>query len=113
MKSFLLACVPVVLAIAAAPAAHAADPKIVTYFEETCGVCHGDKGQGTPGLAPAFKGNKFITASSEAEIADTITNGREGAAKRYKDLPSPMPKAQVSETRLKGVIAYMKGELQQ
>ncbi|TRZ56679.1 MAG: hypothetical protein D4S02_15095 [Rhodocyclaceae bacterium] len=112
MKAFLLACVPVVLAVAA-PAANAADPKIVAYFEETCGACHGDKGQGTPGLAPAFKGNKFITAGSAAEIAETITNGREGASKRYKDLPSPMPKASMSDTRLQGVIAYLKGELQQ
>jgi len=36
--------------------AHAADPKIVTFFTETCGTCHGEKGEGMKGLAPALKG---------------------------------------------------------
>ena len=108
----LLVCVPFLVAFAA-PNASAADPKIVTYFQETCGTCHGESGQGTPGLAPAFKGNKFITSGSAAEIAETITKGRMGDAKRYKDLASPMPPQSMSDTRLQGVIAYLKGELQQ
>ena len=95
-----------------AGAGAAADPKLVTFFKETCGVCHGESGEGMPGLAPAFKGNKFITEGSTADIAATITKGREGAAKKYKDLPSPMPPASMSDTRLQAVIAYLKGDLQ-
>ncbi|MEP7261270.1 MAG: cytochrome c [Usitatibacter sp.] len=92
--------------------AQAADEKIVNYFKETCGVCHGESGEGTKGLAPPFKGNKFIIEGSEADIAATITKGRMGDQKRYKDLPSPMPAASMSDGRLKGVIAYLKGDLQ-
>lgn len=92
--------------------AQAADAKVVTYFKETCGACHGEKGEGTPGLAPALKGNKFITAGSETDIAHTITKGRAGADKKYKDLASPMPPASMSDGRLKALIAYMKDELQ-
>jgi mono/diheme cytochrome c family protein len=92
--------------------AAAADAKLVTFFKETCGVCHGEKGEGMPGLAPAFKGNAFITGGSEADIAATITKGREGAAKKYKDLPSPMPPQSMSDSRLKAVIEYLKTDLQ-
>ena len=92
--------------------AAAADPKIVAFFKETCGVCHGENGEGMPGLAPAFKGNKFVTQGSAADIAAIITKGREGAAKLYKDLPSPMPPQSMSDTRLQAVIAYLKGDLQ-
>lgn len=90
----------------------AADSKVVSYFKETCGACHGEAGEGTKGLAPPLKGNKFVTGGSEAEIGTTITKGRAGDAKRYKDLPSPMPAASMSETRLAAIIAYMKNELQ-
>lgn len=95
-----------------AGAAQAADKKVVTYYNETCGVCHGEKGEGMKGLAPAFRGNKFITAGSESEIADTITKGRMGDAKRYKDLASPMPPQSMSDGRLKAIIAYLKNDLQ-
>ena len=95
-----------------AGAAHAADPKIVTYFNENCATCHGEKGEGMKGLAPAFKGNKYVTDSSHAELAATITKGRAGDAKKYKDLPSPMPPNSMSEARLKGIIDYIKTDLQ-
>jgi mono/diheme cytochrome c family protein len=100
------------LTVVCASVAQAADPKLVTFYKETCGVCHGENGEGTPGLAPPLKGNKFITEGSAAEIAATITKGREGAAKRYKDLASPMPPASMSDSRLQALIAYLKTDLQ-
>jgi mono/diheme cytochrome c family protein len=107
-KTLLLAA----CAIAGASVAHAADPKLVAFYKETCGVCHGENGEGTTGLAPPLKGNKFVAESPEAEIATVITKGREGAAKRYKDLPSPMPPASMSDSRLKALVAYLKTDLQ-
>jgi mono/diheme cytochrome c family protein len=100
------------LAASAAATVQAADPKIVAYFKETCGVCHGENGEGTPNLAPPLKGNKFVTEGSAGDIASTITKGREGAAKHYKDLPSPMPAQSMSDSRLQGLIAYLKADLQ-
>ena len=100
------------LAVLAAGPAFAADPKIVAYFQETCGVCHGENGEGMKGLAPAFKGNEFITKGSGADIAATITKGRTGDQKKYKDLASPMPPASMSDARLAGIIAYLKNEIQ-
>jgi mono/diheme cytochrome c family protein len=103
-----------ILASSALFAAHAAaaDKKTVTYFQEVCGACHGEKGEGTPNLAPPLKGNKYVIESSEAEIGNTITKGREGAAKHYKDLASPMPAASMSGEKLAALIAYLKNELQ-
>ena len=106
----------IVLAVAAsflAPAALAqSDARIVKFFGETCGTCHGEKGEGIPKLAPALKGNKFVTEGSAADIGHVITKGREGGAKKYPDMPSPMPPNSMSDGRLQGLIAYLKGDLQ-
>jgi len=99
-------------ALAIPAAAVAQDAKLVAYFKETCGACHGESGEGIKGLAPALKGNDWVKSASEADLANVITKGREGAAKRHKDIPAPMPANSMSDGRLKGVIAYLKGDLQ-
>ena len=96
----------------AAGTAAAADAKIVTFFQENCGTCHGEMGEGMKGLAPPLKGNKFVTEGSQGDLAGTITKGRMGDAKRYKDLPSPMPANSMSDSRLSALIGYLKGDLQ-
>ena len=100
------------LAVAVTPPALAADPKIVTYFEETCGACHGEKGAGIPNLAPALKGNPFVTKGSAAEIGEVIVKGRTVEQKKHKDFASPMPAHSMSDSRLAGVIDYIKKDLQ-
>jgi mono/diheme cytochrome c family protein len=95
----------------AAGQALAAEAKTVKFFKETCGVCHGENAEGTPGLAPALKGNEWVKSASEGDLANTITKGRDGAAKRHKEIPGPMPANSMSDGRLKDVIAYLK-ELQ-
>ena len=92
--------------------AFAADAKIVNYFKETCGVCHGEKGEGMKGLAPPLKGSEFVKTASAADLGNTITKGRAGDQKKFKDLASPMPPAQMSDSRLAGIIDYLKGDLQ-
>ena len=89
-------------------AVQAADANTVKFFKETCGVCHGENAEGTPGLAPALKGNAWVKGASEGDLGATITKGREGAAKRHKDIPGPMPANSMSDNRLKNVIAYLK-----
>jgi mono/diheme cytochrome c family protein len=110
MRKTIIASVCGILA-AASVEAYAAEAKTVKFFKETCGICHGENGEGTPGLAPAFKGNAWVKAASDGDIAATITKGREGAAKRHKDIPGPMPANSMSDGRLKDVIAYLR-ELQ-
>lgn len=81
-------------------------------FDGTCAACHGSKGQGTPGLAPALKGDPFVTKGKIAEIEDTIQNGRSGPKKKYKDIPGDMPAWHLPDADLKAVVAYLRGDLQ-
>jgi mono/diheme cytochrome c family protein len=107
MRKILIAAVSAALLGTAGQVA-AAEAKTVKFFKETCGICHGENAEGTPGLAPALKGNEWVKAASEADLAATITKGRDGAAKRHKEIPGPMPANSMSDGRLKDVIAYLK-----
>jgi len=107
MRKTIIATASSLLALAAA-GTYAADANTVKFFKETCGVCHGETAEGTPGLAPALKGNAWVKGASDGDLATTITKGREGAAKRHKDIPGPMPPNSMSDNRLKNVIAYLK-----
>jgi mono/diheme cytochrome c family protein len=111
MRVKILVGVAMAGAVAALPAG-AADEKTVNFFKETCGTCHGEAGEGMKGLAPPLKGSDFVKTASEGDLANTITKGRMGDAKRFKDLPSPMPPNSMSDSRLKALIAYLKGDLQ-
>ncbi len=88
MKRFFGIAV-VALSVAFAGSAIAADGAAV--FKSKCAPCHGADGQGTA-MAPAFKGNAFVKSSADADIAAVIKNGREGAAKKYKNFAIGMPK---------------------
>lgn len=103
----LLACV----AMLAGHAATAADGK--TVFGSNCASCHGPSGQGMPGLAPALKGDKFVTGNLQAVI-DTVKNGRSGDQKHFKDMPVAMPAwgKQLSDADIKAVVDYIRGDLQ-
>jgi cytochrome c oxidase cbb3-type subunit 2 len=108
-KTMIAAAVAALLGSAGNAAA--AEANTVKFFKETCGICHGETGEGTPGLAPALKGNPWVKGASDADLSATITKGREGAAKRHPEIPGPMPANSMSDSRLKNVIAYLR-ELQ-
>lgn len=98
-------------AILASNRAIAADGK--TIFASNCASCHGSAGQGTPGLAPALKGDKFVTSGLQA-VLETVTNGRAGDQKKYKNLPVAMPawSKSLSAGDIKTVVDYIRGDLQ-
>ena len=83
-------------------------------FRKNCVSCHGKNGQGTPGLAPALKGDAFVTGGSVDDVIATVTNGRAGANKHFKDLPIDMPAwgKQLSADDIKAVVDYIRGDLQ-
>lgn len=105
--------VAAMVAVLVLPAVAAAQSeKDIAYFKETCGACHGENGEGMKGLAPPLKGNDWVKKASDGDLASVITKGRAGDAKRHKDIPAPMPANSMSDNRLKGIIAYLKGGLQ-
>lgn len=83
-------------------------------FRTNCVSCHGKSGQGTPGLAPALKGDKFVTGGSVDDVTNTVKNGRAGDQKHFKDLPIAMPawSGKLSDADIKAVVDYIRGDLQ-
>lgn len=45
-------------------------------FTANCVACHGDKGQGTMGVAPNLTDNVWLWGGSEKAVIETITSGR-------------------------------------
>jgi len=84
-----------------------------SVFRTNCVSCHGKSGQGTPGLAPALKGDAFVTGNLE-DVLNTVKNGRSGDQKKYKDLPIAMPAwgGKLSDDDIKAVVDYIRGDLQ-
>lgn len=82
-------------------------------FRTNCVSCHGKNGQGTPGLAPALKGDSFVTGDID-DVMATVKNGRSGDQKHYKDLPIAMPAwgGKLSDADIKAVVDYIRGDLQ-
>ena len=88
-----------------AGAAMAADG--VAIYKSKCAMCHGADGQGSA-MGPAFKGNEFVTSGSEKVITEVILNGRNGAAKKYKNLAMGMPALKLSGSEVSAVVAHLK-----
>ncbi|HEX5339833.1 MAG TPA: c-type cytochrome [Gammaproteobacteria bacterium] len=99
------------IAALAIPAVASADTG-ADIFGSKCVSCHGKDGQGTPGLAPALKGDPFVVSGKLEDIEATIQNGRAGDQKKYKDIPVAMPPWHLSDADLKAVVAYIRGDLQ-
>ncbi|MBZ0220738.1 MAG: cytochrome c [Candidatus Methylomirabilis sp.] len=77
-------------------------------YKAKCVACHGADGQGTA-MAPGFKGSEWVKSTADADIATVITNGREGAAKAYKNFAMGMPKQKLSDDEVKAVVEHLKG----
>jgi mono/diheme cytochrome c family protein len=89
-----------------------ADSMGETIFKTDCVSCHGQNGEGTPGVAPALHGDTFVISGSITDIENTIQNGRSGDQKHYKDIPVAMPAWHFPQDKLKAVVAYIRGDLQ-
>ena len=76
-------------------------------FKSKCSACHGQKAQGTPGMAPQLAGSDFIKGDA-GPIKTTIMNGRSGAAKKYKNFPMAMPKLGISAADADAIVSYLK-----
>ena len=79
----------------------------VAIYKSKCAMCHGADGQGSA-MGTAFKGNEFIASSSEKVITEVILKGRNGAAKKYKNLSMGMPAQKLSDAEVSAVVAHLK-----
>lgn len=81
-------------------------------YKAKCAACHGAKGEGMKGMAPAQKGNEFITKGKAEDVKKVILEGRAGAAKKYKEFAIDMPKSGLSDADAAEVVKFMQGDLQ-
>jgi len=93
----------IAMAILFSGAALAADGAAI--YRTNCASCHGPNGQGSP-MGPAIQGNKFVLESDDKAVADVIRNGREGAAKLYKDISMGMPAQRLTDEELTAIVEY-------
>jgi cytochrome c oxidase cbb3-type subunit 3 len=103
-----------ILGVAALAAAAPAFADGGDVFRTNCASCHGKDGKGQPYIAPALKGDAFVTGSKAEDIQATIENGRSGDQKHYKDIKVAMPawKGKLSDADIQAVIAFLQGDLQ-
>lgn len=106
-KKLLLA-----LCLGAASSVALAASQGANVFEDVCSACHGDKGQGIPGLAPPLKGSAYVKSTDAKALAAMIQKGRAGADKKFPNFPSPMPPYGGGTTRAEAVANYIKVDLQ-
>jgi len=77
-------------------------------YKAKCAACHGADGQGTA-MAPAFAGNEWVAAASDADVAGTITAGRQGAQKKYKKFAIGMPAQKgMADADVAALVAHLK-----
>lgn len=108
MKKILVTvCALSMLGATAAMAKEAAE-----IFKTTCSPCHGANGEGKKPMGPSLKDSAFVKTGSEADIMNTIKNGRSGADKKYKEFPSPMPAQKaLSDAELGALAKFLKTEI--
>ncbi len=106
MKRFIMLTLLVAASIGLAIPAAASDGGAL--YKAKCAACHGGNGQGTA-MAPAFTGNEWVGTSSDADVADSIKNGRQGAAKKYKKFAIGMPaQKSMSDGDVAALVAHLK-----
>src|SRR5215472_4368447 len=71
-------------------------------FKARCTPCHGGDGKGKAAIGtPDFTNAKTQSAISDADMIDTITNGRKGTV-------MPAWKGKLSDEEIAGVTAYLR-----
>ena len=71
-------------------------------FQANCVSCHGDKGQGTIGMAPNLTDDTWLWGGSEKAIVETITGGRHNQMPAWKGF--------LNEDKLHLLTAYVWGK---
>ena len=104
------ALLSLVASVPAVPAVAADGPAL--FDGKGCVSCHGDKGQGIPGLAPPLKGSAFVTSATAAEIGETISKGRQGKNRRHTNIPGGMPGVSMEDDERETLAKYLKSDLQ-
>jgi mono/diheme cytochrome c family protein len=60
-------------------------------YEQHCANCHGEQGQGSPGVAPALRGNRAVVMDDPSNVIRVVLGGGYGPATAANPRPHGMP----------------------
>ena len=77
-------------------------------YADHCRACHGDQGQGAPGIYPALAGSRMVTMDDPTNLLRVITQG--GFAPATADNPRPygMPPFDLHDADLAALTTWMR-----
>ena len=101
---------------AAAPAAVRASVAAqgVKVYERHCASCHGEQGQGVPGIYPALTGNRAVLLSEPTNLVQTVLFGGYGPVTAGHPRPFGMPPfvLELEDRDIAAVLTHLRMALQ-
>jgi len=108
------------LPVSPSPAAKPADATPVTppanlrgakVYEQHCAQCHGEQGEGAPGVYPALAGNRSVTMASPANLVRTVLEGGFAPGTAGNPRPYGMPPfaTVLAPDDLAAVLTFVRG----
>lgn len=101
---------------AAAPAAVRASvaEQGVKVYERHCASCHGEQGQGVPGIYPALAGNRAVLLSEPTNLVQTVLFGGYGPVTAGHPRPFGMPPfvLELDDRNIAAVLTHLRMALQ-
>jgi mono/diheme cytochrome c family protein len=83
--------VPVPDPAASEPPRRAGDSVGAKLYTQHCAQCHGDEGEGVPGIYPALAGSRSVTMDTPANLVHVVLEGGFPPATRGNPRPFGMP----------------------
>lgn len=79
-------------------------------YERHCAGCHGDTGQGAPGLVPALAGNRAVVMAAPDNLLRVVLGGGFGPATAGQPRPHGMPPfaTVLSDAEIAAVVSHLR-----
>lgn len=91
--------------VAANPAQLAAGAR---RYADGCADCHGEQGQGVPGIYPPLAGNPTVTAPSLRNLVQVLRHGGFPASTAGNPRPYGMPPAELSDADTAALLSHLR-----
>ena len=95
-------------ATAAAPAAGTAMARGSQLYTRHCAACHGDQGQGAPGIYPSLAGNRKVTMANPRNLIQAISNGGFAPATDANPRPYGMPAFDLPQDDMAALASWLR-----
>ncbi|WP_088281629.1 c-type cytochrome [Ideonella sp. A 288] len=90
----------------------ARDPQVMArgqaLYADLCRGCHGDEGQGAPGVYPALAGSRMVTMADTTNLLRVITQGGFAPATAANPRPYGMPPFDLGHADLAALMTWLR-----